>query len=65
VSKSAAPVLVQPNGKLGTASAAKSAASKMGTDRRFARMETEIKRLQRQNRRQGQEIRALRAQSGD
>jgi hypothetical protein len=55
------PVVVNSQGQLGTASAAKTAASKAATDRRFARMEAEMKRLERQNRRQGKEIRALRA----
>jgi hypothetical protein len=40
------PVLISPNGKLGTVSTAKTAASKSGTDRRFARMEAEMKHLQ-------------------
>jgi hypothetical protein len=42
----AKPVLVKANGQLGTVSSAKPAASKTATDRRFARMEAEMKRLQ-------------------
>jgi hypothetical protein len=63
----AQPVLVKANGQLGTASAGKAAVSKT-TDRRFARMEAEMTRLQRQNERQAKlsrrlakEVRALRA----
>jgi hypothetical protein len=54
-------VLINANGQLGTAkvrpSAAKPAASKKATDRRFARMEAEIKRQQRQIGRLQREVR--------
>jgi hypothetical protein len=63
VSGTGAPVVVNAQGQLGTA-AAKTAASKAATDRRFARMEAEVKRLERQNRRLGAEVRALGARSG-
>jgi hypothetical protein len=64
VSGTGQPVVVNAQGQLGTASAAaRSATSKASTDHRLARIEMEMKRLRRQNRRQGKEIKALRAPS--
>jgi len=57
VSGTGTPVVVNALGQLGTASAAKPAASKATTDRRLARMEAEIKRQQRQIGRLQREVR--------
>jgi hypothetical protein len=57
VSGTGTPVVINDKGQLGTASAAKPAASKTATDRRFARMEAEIKRQQRQIGRLQREVR--------
>jgi hypothetical protein len=65
VSGTAQPVVINSKGQLGTASAAsaKSSAAKP-LSKTVAHLVADVKRRQRQIRRQGKEIRALRAQSG-
>jgi hypothetical protein len=64
ISGPAQPVLVNAQGQLGTASAASAGKTASSTDRKLSHLQAAVKRLQRENRRQGKQIRALRSVNG-